>query len=49
VHNLAAPSLFSDFENYTTFKPAGYHEKSMSPLLDQLVAWGGAMKALRKA
>ena len=47
VRNQVALSLFTDFENYTTFKPASYHEKSVSQMLDQLIAWGGAMKTLR--
>ena len=41
-------SLYTDFENFTTFKPAAAHEKSANAMLDQLVAWGGAMKTLRK-
>jgi NAD(P)H-dependent FMN reductase len=47
VRNQVALSLFTDFENYTTFKPATYHEKSLGQVLDQLIAWGGAMKSLR--
>ena len=47
VRNQVALSLFTDFENFTTFKPASYHEKSVNQMLDQLVAWGGAMKTLR--
>lgn len=47
VRNQVALSLFTDFENFTTFKPASYHEKSVNQMLDQLVAWGGAMKPLR--
>lgn len=47
VRAQVALSLATDFENYTTFKPAPQHEKSLSAMLDQLVAWGGAMKALR--
>jgi NAD(P)H-dependent FMN reductase len=47
VRNQVALSLFSDFENYTTFKPDPRHEKSVGNLLDQLVAWSGAMKTLR--
>lgn len=42
-------SLFTDFEKYTTFKPDPRHEKSLTTLLDQVVAWGGAMKTLRPA
>jgi NAD(P)H-dependent FMN reductase len=48
VRNQVALSLFTDFENFTTFKPAAYHEKSLNSMLDQLIAWGGAMKTLRK-
>jgi NAD(P)H-dependent FMN reductase len=41
-------SLFTDFENFTTFKPAPMHEKSVNTMLDQVIAWGGALKGLRK-
>lgn len=47
VRNQVALSLFTDFENYTTFKPDPRHEKSLHQMLDQLVAWSGAMKGLR--
>ena len=40
-------SLATDFENYATFKPDPRHEKSLGPLLDQVIAWGGALKTLR--
>ncbi len=40
-------SLYTDFENFTTFKPAPMHEKSVNAMLDQVIAWGGALKALR--
>lgn len=40
-------SLFSDFEDYTVFRPAGRHEETLTTLLDQLVAWGAALKRLR--
>ena len=40
-------SLFTDFENYSTFKPAPHHEATVGAMLDQVVAWGGAMKTLR--
>jgi NAD(P)H-dependent FMN reductase len=48
VRNQVALSLFSDFENYTTFKPDPRHEKSVGNMLDQLLAWSGAMKTLRQ-
>ncbi len=40
-------SLFTDFENFTTFKPAAMHEKSVNTMLDQVTAWGSALKTLR--
>jgi NAD(P)H-dependent FMN reductase len=40
-------SLFTDFENFRAFKPAAMHETYLTAMLDQLVAWGGALKALR--
>jgi NAD(P)H-dependent FMN reductase len=48
VRNQVALSLFTDFENYTTFKPDPRHEKSLSQMFDQLIAWSGALKTLRK-
>ena len=40
-------SLFTDFENFTTFKPAPYQEQYVNTMLDQVIAWGIALKALR--
>ncbi len=40
-------SLFADFENFTTFKPAPYQEQYVNTMLDQVIAWGTALKALR--
>ena len=48
VRNQVALSLFADFENYTKFKPAVHHEKAVSQMLDQLIAWSGALQSLRK-
>jgi NAD(P)H-dependent FMN reductase len=41
-------SLFTDFEHFTLFKPAAMHETSVNTMLDQVIAWGRAMKTLRK-
>jgi NAD(P)H-dependent FMN reductase len=40
-------SLFTDFENFTKFKPASFQEKAVNTMLDEVVAWGGALKTLR--
>ena len=42
-------SLATDFENYSVFKPAERHEKSLNTVFDQVIAWGGALKSLRKS
>lgn len=47
VRAAVALSLHHDFENYTLFKPGPQLEKAVQTLLDQLLAWGGAFKALR--
>jgi len=47
VRAQVALSLFTDFENMTTFKPAARHERSLNTMFDQVIAWGGALKTLR--
>lgn len=41
-------SLFTDFENFSVFKPDPRHERSVNTMLDQVIAWGGALKTLRE-
>ena len=48
VRAQVALSLRTDFENFSTFKPAPSHERSVNTMLDQVIAWGGALKTLRK-
>jgi NAD(P)H-dependent FMN reductase len=48
VRNQVMLSLFTDFENFSVFKPHPRHEESVKAMLDQLVAWGGALKAMRE-
>lgn len=48
VRNQVALSLHTDFENFSVFKPAAHHEKSVNAMLDQVIAWSGALKTLRK-
>jgi len=42
-------SLFTDFENFTKFKPDSRHEKQLHIMLDQVIAWGSALKGLRSS
>jgi NAD(P)H-dependent FMN reductase len=47
VRAQVALSLFTDFEQFTTFKPGAHQEASVNAMLDDLVAWGQALHALR--
>ncbi len=47
VRNQVALSFHSDFENYKVFKPAPHQLKSLNDMLEQVIAWGGALKTLR--
>lgn len=40
-------SLFTDFENFSTFKPQDLHLTNITLMLDQVIAWSGALKTLR--
>ncbi|MDQ3186622.1 MAG: NAD(P)H-dependent oxidoreductase [Pseudomonadota bacterium] len=42
-------SLFTDFENMSVFKPDTRKEQSVDGMLDQLIAWGTALKTVRPA
>jgi NAD(P)H-dependent FMN reductase len=40
-------SLFTDFENFSKFKPDPRHEAEVGAMLDQVIAWGEALKGVR--
>jgi NAD(P)H-dependent FMN reductase len=40
-------SMITDFENFSVFKPGATHEKHVNDMLDQLIAWSGALRPLR--
>ena len=46
VRNQVLLSLFTDFDNFSVFKPALRHEKSVNEVFDQVIAWSGALKTL---
>jgi NAD(P)H-dependent FMN reductase len=48
VRAQVALSLFTDFENFSVFKPASTHVTSVNNMIDQVVAWGNALKTIRK-
>jgi NAD(P)H-dependent FMN reductase len=47
VRVQVALSLLTDFENYSVFKPADRHEETVNSMLNQVIAWSGALKTLR--
>ena len=47
VRAQVALSIFTDWENFSTFAPAAGHERSMTAMLDQVIAWSEALKHLR--
>ena len=40
-------SLFTDFENFSTFKPGPQHDGGATNLFDQLESWAAAMRTVR--
>jgi NAD(P)H-dependent FMN reductase len=42
-------SLFTDFENFTTFAPGPQHDEAMPILFDQFEAWAAALKPIRES
>lgn len=49
VRNQVVLSLRSDFERFETFTPGAHQGRAVNAMLDQLVAWGGALQAMRGA
>jgi hypothetical protein len=39
--------MYTDFENFSVFKPGSTKEQSVNDTLDQIIAWGSALKTLR--
>jgi NAD(P)H-dependent FMN reductase len=47
VRAQVALSLYTDFENFSTFKPAENQERSVNAMLNQVIAWSTALKTVR--
>ena len=47
VRNSVTRSLFTDFENFSVFSPTEPATAAVEPMLEQLVAWTKAMRAVR--
>jgi NAD(P)H-dependent FMN reductase len=47
VRQQVALSLITEFENFSVFKPGDYNVDALNVLLDQVIAWSGALSPLR--
>lgn len=47
VRSLVTLTLTEDFRDYTTFAPSADKEQAVHTMLDELIAWGGALRQLR--
>lgn len=47
VRDQVQLSLFTDFENFSVFKPQTMHVESLQTMVKDLIRWPGAMKTLR--
>src|SRR5215468_562298 len=41
-------SMFTDFENFSVFKPVASQEQTVNTMLDQVISWASALKTLRR-
>jgi NAD(P)H-dependent FMN reductase len=48
VRSQVLLSMFTDFESFSVFKPGPQQKTSVNAMLDDLIAWGGALQTLRK-
>lgn len=49
VRSQVMLSLFTDFKDFSEFTPHPRHEEEVHTMLNQLVAWSGALKPLRQS
>jgi NAD(P)H-dependent FMN reductase len=48
VREQVALSLFTDFENFSVFKPAPFHEEKVNAMIGQVITWGTALQQVRQ-
>jgi len=48
VRNQVMFSLFTDFENFSEFKPTEQNAGTLAPMVDQLTVWARAMESVRE-
>jgi hypothetical protein len=40
-------NLFTDFEQFATFKPTEINASQLQPMIDQLLPWANALRTVR--
>lgn len=48
VRVQVALSLFTDFENFSQFRPGEHQYQALDAMLDQVVSWSGALRSVRE-
>jgi NAD(P)H-dependent FMN reductase len=48
VRAQVALSLFTDFENFSTFGPAEHQTRALETTLDQVISWSHALRSVRE-
>jgi NAD(P)H-dependent FMN reductase len=49
VRTQVGLSLYTDFENFSVFKPNPLHQSNLNNLLGEVIAWAGVLKPLRNS
>jgi NAD(P)H-dependent FMN reductase len=49
VRQQVALSMLTEFENFSVFKPGDYNLPALTTMLDQVIAWSGALAHVREA
>ncbi|MDQ1640796.1 MAG: hypothetical protein QOJ90_147 [Actinomycetota bacterium] len=49
VRQQVALSMLTEFENFSVFKPGDYNLPALTTMLDQVIAWSGALAHVRDA
>lgn len=47
VRTMVTFSLMTDFENFSVFKPADFHQHNAKGMLEELTTWAKALKTIR--
>ena len=47
VRTNVAPSMFTDFVNFTELQPGEHQVQALETLMDQVIAWSTALAPLR--